>query len=84
MQDGSLSANGKADQPRGSIAFPQITLIDADYITKCPGLYLRYLRHLRADWAGGRVGTSARQFLQREAEELTKIRTVGVGPYGIH
>jgi hypothetical protein len=28
--------------------FPQITQIDADDITKGPGLYLRYLRHLRA------------------------------------
>ena len=27
---------------------PQITLIDADNITNCVGLYLRYLRHLRA------------------------------------
>ena len=29
--------------------FPQITQIDADTITKSPGLYLRHLRHLRAD-----------------------------------
>jgi hypothetical protein len=31
---------------------PQITQIDADDITKNLGLYLRYLRHLRAKWAG--------------------------------
>jgi len=32
--------------------FPQITQIDADDITKGPGLDLRYLRHLRAKWGG--------------------------------
>jgi hypothetical protein len=30
----------------------QITQIDADHITIGPGLYLRYLRHLRAKWDG--------------------------------
>jgi hypothetical protein len=37
------------DLPAEAINFsPQITQIDADDITKGPGLYLRYLRHLRA------------------------------------
>jgi len=30
-----------------SVVFPQITQIDADFITKGPELYLR---HLRANW----------------------------------
>jgi len=50
----SHSADGKPVLPKDPIAFPQITQIDADYITKSPGLYLRYLRHLRANWVGGR------------------------------
>jgi hypothetical protein len=35
--------------------YPQITQIDADNITNVLGLYLRYLRHLRANvwWVGG-------------------------------
>jgi len=33
-----------------SVVFPQITQIDADFITKGPEPYLRYLRHLRAKW----------------------------------
>jgi len=33
---------------------------------------------------GGAGGASASELLQREAEELTKVRAVSVGPYGIH
>jgi hypothetical protein len=29
--------------------------MDTDNITKGPKLYLRYLRHLRANWVGGRI-----------------------------
>jgi len=38
--------------------FPQIAQIDADTITKSPGLYLHYLRHLRAK-SGGWVARRA-------------------------
>ena len=44
---------GTPAQPQSTIAFPQITQIDADSITKGPVLYLRDLRDLRANWMGG-------------------------------
>jgi len=43
-------------RPDTSDFFPQITQIDADFVAKGPGLYLRYLRYLRAKWGGLNVG----------------------------
>jgi len=52
MQDAgcSLSFHGNFACPESSNFFPQITPIDADTITTSLGIYLRYLRHLRANW----------------------------------
>ena len=49
-------ASGTRVQPKRLLTYPQITQIDADIITKGPGLYLRDLRDLRANWAVVREG----------------------------
>jgi len=56
--------------------FPQITQIDADYIPMGPSIYLRYLRHLRAE-LGGRVDRETRiEYLAQEHSRISRRGTI--------